>query len=496
MTSVTATPDPATGSVLLDVEQTQLRDLFTRVVASGWGNATTGQAWTLGGGAAGDYAVNGTQGTMTFSSTATSRRMSAVVGTSDMGFHAQCTIAVTALTAAIQPGIMIRFTDSSNYYLAELTINPSNTVELRLRKVVLGVITTIGSAVTLGQTHAAGATWNLMADVCGAHLRVKAWRSTVSEPDWLIEADDFDLPTGTGLGPRSILATGNTNGSTVFAYDNAVAWISQPVRLYRVTPDGVASEVRGSPFNTFQPTAAAATAIATVWDNEAPLDTSLIYRLTSACNSAAVVTGGPATLLGSGGGWIRDPLDPSVNIFIDFKDTQFNDCDATLRVEWLGWDPRVSRNASGVFDVVNAARPLTTSMTRKRYESAFYFATKTLDDVDKMEAIFARGRILLVSLPTEYGFGRPYGTDYITVSDLVEANADTNDFGTPFRTWEVPFQLSLAPPDTSEGLTGSNGIGGGGATYADMTASAIGITYATTTATGLTYQQLAQGVGY
>lgn len=495
MTSVTVTPDPATGTVLIDVEQTQARDLFTRVVANGWGTPTVGPAWTQSGGAAAEYAVNGTQGTMTFATTNTARRMVGNIRNTDMGTWVQVTLAVAALTQPIQPSVIVRYTDASNYYFAELSLLPTGVAELRIRKVVLGVITTIGSAVTLAQTHAAAATWNIMMDVCGTTLRAKAWRSTVLEPDWIITATDFDLTSGTQHGVQSMLATGNTNGSTVFTYDNSVSWVSQPVRLYRITADAVETEVRGSPFYTAQPTAAANTGIATIWDGEAPMDTRLLYRLTSFCNST-VVTGGPGTLLSNSGGWIRDPQDPTVNVFIEFDDTVFNDCDATLRVEWLGWDPRVSRNASGIFDVVNAARPLTVSMKRKRYESVFYFATKTLDDIDLMEAIFAPGRILLVSLPTEYGFGRPFGTDYITVMDLVEANVDTNDFGTPFRNWEVPFQLSLAPPDVNEFMTGSNGIGGGGATYADMTASAIGATYATTTATGLTYQQLAQGVGY
>jgi hypothetical protein len=69
MASLTATPDPTTGTVLLDVEQTTLRDIFSRVTASGWGSATTGQAWTVSGGAAGDYATTGTTGTHTMNTT-------------------------------------------------------------------------------------------------------------------------------------------------------------------------------------------------------------------------------------------------------------------------------------------------------------------------------------------------------------------------------------------------------------------------------------------
>ena len=48
MSTLVATTDPTTGTIRIDIEQTQVRDLFTRVVANGWGSATTGQAWTTG----------------------------------------------------------------------------------------------------------------------------------------------------------------------------------------------------------------------------------------------------------------------------------------------------------------------------------------------------------------------------------------------------------------------------------------------------------------
>jgi hypothetical protein len=220
------------------------------------------------------------------------------------------------------------------------------------------------------------------------------------------------------------------------------------------------------------------------------------YELTSGCGSTAVVTSSSVTLDGQGGGWLRDPMIPANNIRIAFSDLQFNECDNTLRVELTDWEPRVYRNASGIFDIVNSQRPSTVSMRRKRYESSMTFVSKTLEDVDNLEEIITPGAILLLSLPAGYGFGRPYGTDFITIADVAQEAVNTDNYLSPFRSWEIPFALSPAPADLDSGGTGGSGIGGGGATYADMTASAIGVTYATTTATGLTYQQLAQGVGY
>ena len=465
-------------------------------MANGWGTATTGQVWTTVGGVAGDYAVNGTQGTHTFSATNAPRRCrTAVVTDADMGVMVQCTIAVAALTQPIQLGVFVRYTDSSNHYYMDVSLAPSGVATMNIYKVVLGVVTTLASVV-LNQTHVAGTTWMVAMDVCGHVLRAKAWRSTVTEPDWLATVNDYDLVTGTNAGCRSVLATGNTNGSTVFTYDNFVAWIGQPVRLFRATPDGVLTEVRGSPGYTQAPTAAADTATSTFYDNEAPFDTVLTYQLRSNCSSTTEATSSPVTLLSNGDGWIRDPLDASRNIRITFGDRAFDVCTSTQEVTLVRWDPRVRTNASGVFDIINNQRPNTVSMTRKRYDSGFILASKTLTDVDEIDEILQPGRILMVSLPAAYGFGRPYNSDYVTILDVTEEQIVTDDYQVPHRAWEIPFRLSYAPADTSAGGTGGNGVGAPGATYGDLRVSALGTTYLTLRTSGETYLQVAQGVGY
>lgn len=500
MSTLTATADATSGTVRLDVEQTQVRDLFTRVVAGGWGSATTGQAWTVlttGGPVAGDYSVNGTQGLHTFSSTNTPRLSSVTTAAdADMAAWIQVTIPVAALTQPIQPSLAVRFTDSNNYYFAELSLAPAGTATLKIRRRVLGVETDLTTALTLGQVHAAGATWNIMIDVCGSQIRAKAWRSTVSQPDWLLTATNTALSTGTSSAVRSVLATGNTNGSTVFTYDNFVAWISQPIRLWRVLPDATRTEVRGSPGYTEPPTAAAATGIATFYDNESPFDTSMTYELTSNCNTVVEAVSGAVTLASNGNGWMRDPEDPSKNIVLSFSNLAFNNCTGIGEIALLDWDSRTRRNASGQFDTVNSVRGRFVAMTRKSYDSKFLLASKELTDIDLITALLAPGKIIMVSLPSAYGFGRPYGSDYISVGDLVEIPVNTDNYTDPQRYWDVPFRLEYAPADLSEGMVGGNGIGGGDATYGELAASALGATYGTLAASGETYQQVAQGVGY
>lgn len=495
MATLTATTDPTTGTIRIDVEQTTLRDLFTRVVANGWGNATTGQAWTVSGGVVGNYAVNGTQGTHTMTTTNVARHSSVTpVASVDHGYFHQVTVPVLALTQPIQESAMVRFVDTSNYYFVEVSIATTNTVTVSLRKNVLGVVSTISSVVS-DQVHAAGATWLMGIEACGRTLRAKAWRSTVTEPDWMLTAMDGDLTSGTAVGARSFLVTGNTNVNPVMAFDNAFAYVSQPFRLFRVTPDGVKTEVRGSPGFTESPTAAANTVTATFWDGEAPFDVNVFYELTSACNSTAVVTSNTVDLDSNGDGWLRDPVDPTRNLRIVMEDF-FDECVDEDVIVFSGLDTRSYASGSGVFDRIDTARPNTVSMKRKNYGSTLYLTSFSLDDVDGLEDIFADGRILSLTLPMVYGWAhRTYGTDYITMFDITQ-NLLGVDQRVSTRVWSIPFRLSTEPVDTSEGGTGGNGIGGGDAVYDVLAASVIGTTYNSLTASGFTYLQIAQGTGY
>lgn len=492
MATVVATPDPSTGTVLVQVEQTLLRDLFTRVSVASWGVATTGQAYANAGGAAGDFSVNGSQGLHTFSTTNVQRVSAASVGVNDHVTFSQVTIPVAALTAPIGTSAVARYTTSNSFYFAELLLFPTGVVTLSLRKMVLGIQTTLAT-ITLTATHAAGATWFIKLSACGSEIQAKAWRSTTTEPDWMISVSDFDLPTGPSAGVRSFLAPGNTNGSTVFTYDNLVVYTGEELQLFRVTPDGVEVEVQGSPFGTNAATAAAATATATLWDPSAPFDVNIFYRLYSDCGSLTVTSN--TTLLDADGfGWLRDPLDPTRNLVISMEGF-YDDCVDQDVIVFSGLGGPEYNDASGVFDKINSARPNTISQVRKNHASALNLTSFSLDDILDLEDILATGRILSLTLPTGYGWAqRTYGTDWITVFDVNQSYLGVDQRVTS-RAWSLPFRLST-PPQNLPGGGGGNGVGGGGATYDDLAASVLGTTYNTVIASGETYDQVAAGTGY
>lgn len=494
MASITATPDPTTGTVLVQVEQTTLRDLFTRVVANGWGNATTGQAWTTAGGVAGNYAVGGTTATHAVTAVNSARQTFVTpFATPDHGFFVQVSVPVTPTGAAIQVGAMARWVDANNFYISEITISTANVVTLNLNRHSGGVRTTLATFV-LNEAHAPGATWNIGIEACGTTLRGKAWRTTVSEPGWLITAIDPTIMAATAVGARSIAAVGNLNTPFNTTWDNAFAYVSQPIRVFRVV-GSMSWELRGSPGFTENPSAAADTATAVYWDNESPFDVNMTYELRSFCNQTLVATSAVVNLDSDGNGWLRDPTNPSRNILIMMEEF-FDECADQDVVVFSGLGNRTYENAAGIFDHVDAPRPITVSQARKNYASTLYLTSFTLDDVDFLEDIFDPNAVLILSLPMIYGWAhRSFGTDYVTFFDIEQALISV-DQRVSTRSWTAPFRLSDSPADTDEFGVGGNGIGGGGATYDDLAASVIGTTYNSLTLAGFTYFQIASGTGY
>lgn len=492
MGTLVATADATTGTVRIDVDQTVVYDFFSRVVANGWGSPPRGNAWTTSGGPAANYNVNGSFGNHIHTTIALDRTSAMVVGATDFDMMVTVGYSAPPAGAAWQMTLIGRLGNAGADYVALNMIgNVGGAVQLSLEF-------SQGSGVILGPTVTAGGvtssqTMTFRFQACGNTIRASVWDATA--PPIAAWMTTLQVPTvfAGDIQMNTFLQPGNTNPLPyTFAFDFFSLDIGQPVRLYRVTPDGTRTEVRGSAFYTTPD----APSLATVYDNEAPFDVAITYELHSDCTMFDTITSNSVTLSSGGNGWIRDPANPGNNILLTENGAVYNDCNTLREITFLGWDPRVYANSSGIFDIINSERPNTVSMRRKRYESQFSFATKTLDDMDLMENIFMPGTILLVSLPTTYGFGRPYGQDYITVMDLEQLPSSTDDFRVPYREWTVPFKLSYAPPDLNEGMTGGNGIGGGGATYEILSESVLGTTYATLAASGETFQQVAQGVGY
>jgi hypothetical protein len=199
---------------------TILSENFNRSVSNAWTGGTF--VWTLGGGAAADFDINGTEGTITHADTNVLRSAHGPAGTPNHKVRATFNLSANDVTgAAATVFLLARVTDLSNYYAITLSYSTAEVVTMTLQKRVAGTLTAIGSGVTVA-TLTAAATTQLTAElyVQGSNLYAKAWTTSDSEPTgWQLEATDASLTTGNAAGLSSRRETGNTNAGLVFEFD-------------------------------------------------------------------------------------------------------------------------------------------------------------------------------------------------------------------------------------------------------------------------------------
>lgn len=259
----------------------------------------------------------------------------------------------------------------------------------------------------------------------------------------------------------------------------------------RVYPDNTSVELLGSPVRT-------AGNFAVLWDTVMPLDVPIHYTATSA-TTATILTSNTVTVTVTGSGdtqgWLKDPAQPVNDIRLGacpgpVCPLDVDDDDTSVSFLRLGQSQFAS--ASGVFPIIDAARPRTVAMTRKARAETLSILSHTLNAEARVEDILASGRNLFLQLARKYGWAyRQWGSDYIAVADVTEERPPSANMTRPHRGWGLPFTLGR-PPFVPTGLSGGNGIGVNGATYGDATAT--GRTYAQRTATGNTYLDTSRGL--
>lgn len=186
-------PDSATYGI---DEGDAVVDVFNRVTANGWGNATSGQAWSVVSGAAGDYSTDGSSGIIN-DSALVNHEVSINVGSPNQNVFMRFRIPVapTGASANVIQDFHFRRIDASNFYSIRISTNLAGTMSFTLNKTVAGVGTTLatGSSLTLNVAQAYG----IRVYAVGSQLQAKFWNSsTTSEPDWQISATDTDITTG------------------------------------------------------------------------------------------------------------------------------------------------------------------------------------------------------------------------------------------------------------------------------------------------------------
>lgn len=195
-------------------------DGFGRSVSNGWGTADFGGAWTNTGGSVSDYSVNGSAG-LHSNGTLNVSRVTTMPGPFDVDLTITVSMAVTATGAPFRAGLVARWTDINNHNYAYLRFNTDQTIDLRMERTVGGVVSLLDTIAT-GLTHTAGTVYKLRYQVTGVQHRAKVWTSATEPAAWTdTTTEAFPLTTGTSVGVRSRVDTGNTNTlPLVFTFDD------------------------------------------------------------------------------------------------------------------------------------------------------------------------------------------------------------------------------------------------------------------------------------
>jgi hypothetical protein len=233
----------------------KLNDTFTRVTASGWGTADTGQAWTTTGGSASDYSTNGTQGLHSLGSVNVSRYSVTALAAADVDMRVEVATSALATGGPQYAHLVARYADTSNLYSARLAFNTDQTLTLVIQRRVGGVQTDLTSVAVPG-THAASTFFVIRFQLQGAVLRARAWPLAEAEPGvWYATVTDGSHSAAGSVGVRSTLDGLNTNVLPVtVTYDDCQVTNPQTMTVTRSINGVVKSHSAGEDVRLATPT--------------------------------------------------------------------------------------------------------------------------------------------------------------------------------------------------------------------------------------------------
>jgi hypothetical protein len=390
------------------IPEPAVADIFQRVLVNSWGNADTGQAWALTGGAVpADYDVNGSRGTHTVNTVNVFRN--STVDSTHLDFDLTVNVEIPALPigAPITVGLLGRFTNVNNNYMGRISIATTGVVTIQITKLVAGVGTLVASAVS-PSLHAAGNNWNLRFQGIGSSLKVKAWNQTIGElepANFQVTATDTDLTTGTSVGVTSRLDAGNGNGSVLFAFDD----------FYDYLP-------------------------------------------CKPCVPVSVDTSDdPTTILSGGIFRLRDPVRPCNDQAVPLCFTQANaamDADGYCipgnGIFFASMDTEDYEPNTLTLNSTNAKYPLAMSRTRRGVSSLLTLVTRTFADRDALLTLAEPGSPLFWHGPAAYGIP----DQYMDVGRL-SIQRGLSDHKFQVRVASLPYTSVARPAGPSQGVCGS-----------------------------------------
>jgi hypothetical protein len=256
-----------------------------------------------------------------------------------------------------------------------------------------------------------------------------------------------------------LTATANGTYAHVLLRTEFSATASATATVERSIDGGVTwTAVRGGdPLTLIGPAPAAGNRIGYLYDDEAPLNTSLLYRSTD--NLGTVTTAGPVTIVvAADESWLKDPARPWANVKIsrcvqtpvDAACTPAASEPAVVLVR-DGLGAEVYAGDFTLFPVLNRPRPADVFAYRKDAVTSWQIASLTLASKYTLDTFWAWGGPVFIQLPPEYG----WPDRYYQPGD-VEARRLSGILSKPQRLWPTPLTVIDSFPGAAQGEVENN----------------------------------------
>lgn len=389
-----ATAQDASGNTITQPAANLVTDTFTRTVAAGgWGTADSGQVWTTSGGAGTDFSVNGSRGLISMNNTNVSRRGIIDGPQQNVEISAYLVPGVVATGAPIGMGVIARQVTGSDY-IAEVSFDLAGAMNLRIRKNIAGVVTTLSTTALTG-TYTATTVMQIVFRVWGSTLSARAWDATTPDPVTMQSTvTDTSLTAAGAVGTRSIRETGNTNGTITVQFDNFI--------VSDVCADPVVVQV---------------------------------------CSPEVVVPSGGCFRLG-------DPVRPCHDQTVCLSGD--DNCVPGRGIYFANMSTETYGDNSGQLLPVNSRRPIVVSRTRRDVQSTLTVVTATFPDRDDVLLLNEPGSPLLWRGPASYGIP----DRYMSVLD-VSVDRSFSDHQEEPRVITMPHWAVDSPVGPSTGVCGA-----------------------------------------
>jgi hypothetical protein len=210
-------------------------DTFGRSVADGWGNADTGQTWTVGSNTS-NFSVSGGAGRHAVSARGVSRFSLLPAPSPDTDMRVNWSADQAGVADSLYVHLTARYLDADNMYYARVQMASTGSVVLTLRKRVGGTETVLATGSTT-LAFSAGTVYTARMRVMRDLLAAKVWPAGTEEPGaWQVSATDSDLSAAGSVGLRTVVGSATTNTLPVtFSFDDFS--VSSTVDLEDVTEE-------------------------------------------------------------------------------------------------------------------------------------------------------------------------------------------------------------------------------------------------------------------